>query len=285
MRLIGMRGLRSVLTTLGEDCKSMNVKEMRDRLYRWSEVVTQRTALEAIADSHGVLLLYIPKAHPWLSTVEKVFRWHKAQWKKHPSHSPTALKTTTDKMLDDGPTRQQAQGWWALVKSYAGYHASGKVEFISESAAKKLKVDRLRIPPSPVLEKPFTSLKSHFHSLNWRLKMGKKFSESTPLLKKKWPRSLKRKSSQLLLRDSESKRGRFNTNPSPLQVIEVEFPFEDGTPPRFFKGYVASVKNGRCTVHFFEDKEVCNFSWPDSKENPWRPVIEDNKEVYQQVNI
>ena len=280
MRLVGRLGLKSVLTKLGVDVSSMNAEEMKEKLYRWKEVVEQRTALEAIAESESVLLLYITKSHPWLNMIEKLFRLHKAQWKKHPSTSSTALKSFVDKQLDEDPDLGKIKEWWALVQKYAHYHSSGFDDFLTEERMKKLNASKLRAPQSPLSGKSFSLLKSSFHSLNWRLKVSKNYPEGREVWRARWPVPVKRKAAHLPS-PTPSKKGRFDTNPTHLQEIEVFFPFVHGeSKGEFHRGYVQSVRGQTCRI-VFDDGEIANFSWPKSKGNPWAVVIENNREVFR----
>jgi hypothetical protein len=71
MQHIGEHGLEDVLRALQMWPKGgLTVKEAREKLWQWSGVTSQLTEAEDLCRRHGIILLYNPKAHPWLNPIE-----------------------------------------------------------------------------------------------------------------------------------------------------------------------------------------------------------------------
>ena len=70
MRLIGVHGLRTVLTAMGQNINGMLVEDMQKLLWECSIVQEQLTTLERLCRERGVILIYNPKSPPRFSPCE-----------------------------------------------------------------------------------------------------------------------------------------------------------------------------------------------------------------------
>jgi hypothetical protein len=94
MRLIDMLGLRNVLQALGQWRDGMKVPEAREVLWRWNEVVDQRTVVEELVRSElsKSFLLYNVKYHPLYNSVEKLWRYCKAPLRQNRLNSISRVR-------------------------------------------------------------------------------------------------------------------------------------------------------------------------------------------------
>jgi len=67
MNMIGLAGLRSVLTAMGVDVEGLNVGECQSLLWQCDVVRAQLTSAEEVARKYGVTLIYTPKSPPRFS--------------------------------------------------------------------------------------------------------------------------------------------------------------------------------------------------------------------------
>lgn len=70
MRVVGVRGLRSVLEEHGQWEEGMKLAQARERLWEWSAVQAQLTQVEEVFKAEGIVFFYNPKAHPVMSPIE-----------------------------------------------------------------------------------------------------------------------------------------------------------------------------------------------------------------------
>lgn len=180
MRLIGMKGLQTVLT---ENRKwpdyGLSLPNARRLMFQWSTFLAQLTEAEEVCRRHNIILLYNPKAHPWMNPIEK--NWRLSKYRTQDLLDLDLIKAEYMRlqgefMSGNPDARRKCQKWFDLSLKYVHFYARGQTEFVRESKMKSLDLARygsLQVAPSRVGN--MVELQGSIHAANNILMLGKKY--------------------------------------------------------------------------------------------------------------
>jgi len=177
MRLVGFRGMESVLTSLGRwPDGGLRVADARALLWEWDKVREQLTQVEQLYLEHGILLIYNPKAHPWFKPIEKFWRW--AKYRLENIFNLNEIKVRYKELLEsmmspDLENQRRLDKWFDLARKYIEFDVRGGNGFVREAAMKALDLDT--VGPRPIIHPPanLTTEQRRVHDSNWVLIRGK----------------------------------------------------------------------------------------------------------------
>jgi len=186
MNIIGLAGLRSVLTAMGVDVEGLNVEgRVPIASLGMRRCKSQLTSAEEVARKYGVILIFTPKSPPRFSLCEPFFRWQKFRLQKHfnvPKIIERIIETDRSFLIsqisDDNKTHLDK--WIKRSLKYAEYFAKGGKENIRENEMERVDLARVGGPlPHLLIIRDQNDLANVIHDSNWILIRGK-YSPETP---------------------------------------------------------------------------------------------------------
>jgi hypothetical protein len=179
---IDMKGLRTVLSEHNQWSDSMTLADAKEKLWASKMVRDQLSQVERLAEEFGIIVVYNPKAHPWLCFIEKLWRWIK--FKLQNLLSLTQIRARYEELIEDfmigsAFARAKCNKWFELSKKYLEYYSRGGLDIVRECDMKKLDLTTMpRARPKAkfnTLDKAAQSV----HAANFILFRGKHYIPST----------------------------------------------------------------------------------------------------------
>lgn len=175
---IGTKGLKSVLTEENQWSDGMRLAEARDRLWASKLVRDQLSQIEKLGKEFGVIILYNPKAHPWLAFIEKLWRWVKNKLQnllKMAEISQRYGELMVDFMDGTDWAVAKCKKWFNLSLKYVEYYSRGGEKIIRERDMIAMDLSKLKRPaPKPKFANP-EAARQAAHEANFILFRGKQY--------------------------------------------------------------------------------------------------------------
>jgi len=155
MRIIGEKGLESVLGAMNIDTTAMTAEHCRKLLWECDLVTDQFTEAEGIAAAYGAKLIYFPKSPPRFSPNEPFFRSEKFGTKnqfdigKIREHIVSFEKVFTSPAPDSEASKRISK-WFSDSEKAAEYFDKGGDKNLKQKDLEKFELDTLpgRLPQS-----------------------------------------------------------------------------------------------------------------------------------------
>jgi len=95
----------------------MTLAQARQSLFQWEEYLKQLTEAEEMCKRYNIILLYNPKAHPWLNPMEKY--WRLVKYETQDLLDLKVIKAQYNKLLEEfmsgsDDVRTKCKKWFRL---------------------------------------------------------------------------------------------------------------------------------------------------------------------------
>ncbi len=179
MKNIGIRGLKSVLVENNQWSEDMKLADARAKLWGSRMVRDQLSQVEKLGKQFGVIVVYNPKAHPWLSFIEKLWRFVKMELQNvlNLREMRSRYEDLIGRFLEGSEfARTKCTKWHQLSLKYLEYYSRGGTEIVKEPDMKKLDLSKLPRPPPKSQFRTFEEAFRATHNANFILFRGKNYS-------------------------------------------------------------------------------------------------------------
>ena len=178
MKGIGMKGLQRVLAENKQWVDGMRLKEARDRMWASRLVRDQLSQIEKLGQEFGVIIIYNPKAHPWLAFIEQLWRWIKDKLQNllHMAEITKKYEELIAEFMDGKEwALAKCQKWFNLSLKYVEYYSRGGEDIVKDRDMRVLDLSTMgRLTRKP----KFTTTeeaRKETHNANFILFRGKQF--------------------------------------------------------------------------------------------------------------
>lgn len=181
MHVIGMKGLRTVLQENGRWRDGMDKSEAMDEVFQWRVVRDQLNRVEELCFSHGVIVIFNSKSHPWLAMIEKLWRYvkNKVEDLMDLALIRNEYNATISAMQYGTPLAEaKCTKWWNRVCVYSEYYARGGTDIIRDSLVDSLDLSKFPHPAPKYRFLNIDTLRSDAHKMNWIVRQGKHYKSA-----------------------------------------------------------------------------------------------------------
>ncbi len=150
---IGKKGLQAVLSENGQWEDGMRLAEARTRMWASKKVRAQLCQVEKLGLEFGIIVIFNPKAHPWLAFVEQLWRWSKDKLQNLLQMSEISRKYSglmEDFMDGTDWAVAKCQKWFNLSLKYVEYYSRGGVNIVKDRDMRAMDLSKMnRLTPRP----------------------------------------------------------------------------------------------------------------------------------------
>ncbi len=175
---IGKKGLQTVLSENGQWVDGMRLAEARSRMWASKKVRDQRCQVENLGLEFGIIVIFNPKAHPWLAFVEQLWRWSKDKIQNLLQMSEIAKKyieLMEDFMDGTDWAVAKCQKWFNLSLKYVEYYSRGGVNIVKDRDMRVMDLSKMnRLTPRPKFRSRDEAMRAT-HEANFILLRGKHY--------------------------------------------------------------------------------------------------------------
>ncbi len=175
---IGTKGLQKVLSENGQWLEGMRLAEARDRMWASNMVRDQQCQIENLGLEFGIIVIFNPKAHPWLAFIEQFWRWMKDKLQNLLNMSEISKRYNlllVDFMNGTEWAVAKCQKWFHLSLKYVEYYSRGGVDMVKDRKMRALDLSTMnRMTPKPKFQS-VEEARQAAHRANFVLFRGKQY--------------------------------------------------------------------------------------------------------------